>query len=205
MEGRGRLGDNETAKSRRERDSMMLAVLGGWYQWKGCVFIFFASGLHACMYALFAVWARVYTSFCMFVNKQARAGACECKGPSIILDCSSTLLVEAGPSIPQSSPGLPVWLISVVSLPWGLKGESYLKGNRCRLRILTSLSTSVQVWSWTRGLASDYPSSHGLSSLRKHLTLVTCIDFCIISFWSSFMSSFNPKKTYTSASETTLL
>lgn len=55
MEGRGRLGDNETAKSRRERDGMMLAVLGGWCQRKGCVFIFFASGLLACMYVLFAV------------------------------------------------------------------------------------------------------------------------------------------------------
>lgn len=136
---------------------MMLAVWGGWCQRKGCVFIFFASGLHACMYVLFAVRACVYTSFCMFVSIQARAGACVCKGPSIILDCSSTLLVETGPSIPQSSQRLPVWLISVVSLPWGLKGEIYLKGTRCRLRILTSLSTSVQIWVELEGLQDTIP------------------------------------------------
>lgn len=89
----------------------------------------------------------MYTSFCMFVNKQARVGACVCKGPSIILDCSSTLLVEVGPSIPQSSPGVASMAHICSQLALGLKGEIYLKSNRCRLRILTSLSTSVQMWS----------------------------------------------------------
>lgn len=64
----------------------------------------------------------------MFVSIQARTGACVCKGPSNILDSSSAVLAGAGPSIPQSAQGLPVWLISAVSLPWGLKGGDLSEG-----------------------------------------------------------------------------
>lgn len=39
----------------------------------------------------------------MFVSIQARAGACVCKGPSIMLDSPSTVFVGAGSSI---SPGV---------------------------------------------------------------------------------------------------
>lgn len=159
--------------------------------------------MHACMFCL--LYEHVYTHLfaCLWVYRQGR------------------VLVYVKPQVSYWTLLPPCLLEQVpqsLNQPRGCQYGSYLqsacpgvwKGRFiwraiCQLRILTSLSTSVQMWDWARGLASDYPSSHFFWSLSKHLTLVTCIAFCIISFWSSFMSSFNPKKTYTSASETTLL
>lgn len=114
--------------------------------------------MHACMFCL--LYEHVYTHLfaCLWVYRQGR------------------VLVYVKPQVSYWTLLPPCLLEQVpqsLNQPRGCQYGSYLqsacpgvwKGRFiwraiCQLRILTSLSTSVQMWDWARGLASDYPSSH---------------------------------------------
>lgn len=169
-----------------------LSWRGGWCQRKGRVFIFFVPVLHACVLYCVCLWTCAYTFFVyVWMHRQGWVHVYVKVDLSIMLDCSSTSLAEVGSL--NHAQGLPVWPMSIASLHWGLEGEF----------IWPHCPYLYRMWDRAGGLAVTPPSA--VSSLSKQLTVVTCIALRIISFWSSLMSSLNPKKMYTSASGTTLL
>lgn len=132
--------------------------------------------MHACMFCL--LYEHVYTHLfaCLWVYRQGQVHVYVKAQVSCWTLLPPCLLERVLQSLSQSrgcQDGS--YLQLACSGVW--KGR-FIWRALCQLRILTSLSTSVQMWDWARGLASDYPSSHFF--LKSQQTSYPCDLHCFL-------------------------